>query len=513
MSEEIKNSNATTREPYTPEQLNKIKRYAKAAINIPVDAIVKTSKGRMVTKYSKDEVKKYLTDPCGNQNKIFEITDYLYRISPQYRRLVDYIPNAAIVVPFVKQKLSQYNIKSTKKNKDSKALKDYSNMCEYYDTLNIKSTIGLINKDLFRYGVYYGLEIEGEFKSYSKRLDPNYCKIISTNESGYGIAFDFTYFNSMEYILDTGYPKIFKALYKQYKDNKTTLSGLKLKSNWQPLPTEITQVFKLDQTQLDYSLPPYMNIISAIYDLEEYESLNKAKVTAENFTLLNFKIPFIKDTNGEIDAFAISEAMVDACGENLEEVLPEYMGYAFTPMDVDAVYAKSGGQSNVDNVANATKNLWNSAGFSEALFGVENTNSGTLDYSIQVDTQQLFALYRQYENYYDYKIKKKCGKEFKFKLLDVTWFNLKDMIQWYTNMATASIPVAMLLPLLLGFEISDIDDLSIMQEVIFNIFEKWKPLMSSYTTSGKESGRPEKDSKDLTESGDKTRENESNKKK
>lgn len=71
----------------------------------------------------------------------------------------------------------------------------------------------------------------------------------------------------------------------------------------------------------------------------------------------------------------------------------------------------------------------------------------------------------------------------------------------------------MILPLLLGFDIEDIEDMSRMQEEIFDIFEKWKPLMSSYTaTDSNEGGAPEKDSEDLTASGEQTRENESNSK-
>ena len=55
--------------------------------------------------------------------------------------------------------------------------------------------------------------------------------------------------------------------------------------------------------------------------------------------------------------------------------------------------------------------------------------------------------------------------------------------------------------------------MSRMQEEIFDIFEKWKPLMSSYTaTDSNEGGAPEKDSEDLTASGEQTRENESNSK-
>ena len=47
--------------------------------------------------------------------------------------------------------------------------------------------------------------------------------------------------------------------------------------------------------------------------------------------------------------------------------------------------------------------MWNSLGLSEAIFGVENTTQGTLEYSIKADEQQIFKLYRQIERHFDYK--------------------------------------------------------------------------------------------------------------
>lgn len=490
------------------EQRVKVMKYAKAMTNIPIDSVVTSSqKNKMMTKYDKETIRNYLENPYKSEQKLREVIDYLCTISPQFCRLIEYIPNMGLITPFVKQNMRQYK----NKTKSNKAKTDFEKMCDFYDTLDIKSTSMKILKDVFKYGVFYGIEVEGMYSTYIKKLDPYRCKIVSEGELGLGIAFDCAYFAGNEFVLEQSYPQIFQQLYSDYQ------KGIKhfnhLSSNWQPLPIGQTICVKYDITNLDYSVPPYVNIFSALYDLEEFESLNKAKVTAENYTLIGLKIPLLTGSKTDTeDAFAISNDMIDATTDQLDMSLPPYMGYFTTPTEIFPVKASTAGDNKIDNVANAVKNVWNATGFAESIFGVNNNNSGTLDYSIRVDEQILFPLYRQLEKYWNFKFKQKFKNNFKFELLNLTWFNLEKMIGYYVQQSQFSIPVAIVLPLLLGFEISDINDLADMQEQIFEVSTKWIPLQSSNTTAGDKVGAPKKDQSEITSSGEQTRSNDSNNK-
>jgi hypothetical protein len=491
------------------EKRSQILKYAKAMTNVPLDSVVSTSqKNKMMKKYDKDTIRMYLEKPSNYEVKLREVIDYLCTISPQFCRLIEYVPNMALIIPFVKQNMRQYK----NKTKSNKAKTDYEKMCDYYDTLDIKSTSTKILKDVFKYGIFNGIEVQGVYSTYIKKLEPSLCKIVSEGEIGLGIAFDFSYFNGNTYVLENSYPPIFKTLYQDYQKGVKPFSHLG--TNWQPLPVESTVVIKYDLTNLEYSVPPYVNIFSALYDLEEFQSLNKAKVTAENYTLIGLKIPLLqgKDSQGE-DNFAISNDMIDATTDQLEMSLPPYMGYFTTPTEIETIKASTSGDNKVDNVANAVKNVWNAMGFAESIFGVDNNNSGTLDYSIRVDEQILFPLYRQLEKYWGFKFKQNFKNNFKLELLNITWFNLEKMIGYYMQQAQFSIPIAMILPLLLGFEISDINDMADMQEQIFEIYDKWKPLMSSNVMSGtNEVGAPKKSQSEISSSGEQTRVNDSNNK-
>lgn len=491
------------------EKRNQVMKYAKSMTNIPLDGVVSSSqKNKMMQKYTKENIRLYLEKPSTYEAKLREVIDYLCTISPQFCRLIEYVPNMALITPFVKQNMRQYK----NKTKTNKVKTDYERMCDYVDRLDIKIISNKILKEVFKYGVYYGIEVEGVYSTYVKKLEPSLCKIVSEGEIGLGIAFDFSYFNSNPYVLENSYPPIFKKLYQDYQKNEKPFSHLG--TNWQPLPVENTITIKYDLTNLDYSVPPYVNIFSALYDLEEFQSLNKAKVTAENYTLIGLKIPFLTKAESE-DNYAISNDMIDATTEQLDNSLPPYMGYFTTATDIIPVKASTSGDNKIDNVANAIKNVWNAGGYAESIFGVDNNNSGTLDYSIRTDEQQLFALYDQLQKHWDFKIKQQFKSNFKLILLKTTWFNLEKMIGYYMQQAQFSIPIAIILPLLLGFDISDIDDMAEMQEQIFEVYTKWKPLQSSNTTAGGDitssSGRP-KSTDGLTNSGDQTNNNDDNNK-
>lgn len=479
-------------------------KYAKAMTNIPIDEIVKSAKSAMKKKYSKEEIKRYIEQPQKNEDKLREVVDYLCTISPQFCALIEYIPNMALITPFVKQRMNL----STK----SKRIKLYEDMCIYADSLSMRSNGLNILKEVFKYGVYYGIEIEGEYSTFIKRLEPKLCKIISVGESGLSIAFDCSYFDNNEYILDNGYPKEFRKMYNTYKANKKTLEGLKLEAKWQPVPDEISIVVKYDLSVLDYSVPPYVSVFNALYDLEEYQALNKAKVTAENYTLIGLKIPIKKDSQGA-DEYLVSDDMIEATTMMLEDSLPEYMGYFTTPTDIETIKASTSSDSKVDQVANATENVFNSFGYAPMMFGVKNDNSSTLEYSVMVDQQKLFPIYRQLETHWDYKLKAKYKDNFKLKLLDITWFNLKEMLSYYKDNVQWGVPIQIVVPLILGYDMSDLNDMVLMQEEIFDTLNKWIPPKSSYTQNSNEVGEPgspKKDGKDLSPSGEQTRKNDGN---
>lgn len=472
-----------------------ILKYAKAGA-IPLDSIVgSNTRRKMMKKYDREAIQTYLENPSQNESKLREATRYLESISPQFSQLLQYIPNMSMICPMLKQRLGNYSDK-----KEDKKLSDYYKVANYADDLNMRETGYKILRTVYRDGVYFGVETEDD---YVKELNPDYCRIIGESSIGLQICFDFSYFNGKEYILDNAYPKIFKKLYNDYQAGKKPLEYLKLEAKFQPLPVESTFVVKYDPSILSYSLPPYLNIFSYIYDLEDFRNCQKLSEEAKNFTMIALEIPQLPNSQ-VADSYSVSSDMVDATAIQLETNLPENMGFFTTALKPSVIKASGDNSSTVDVINNATKNLWSSSGKSDVLFGIESTTGTTLSFSVQVDQNELFPLYRQLERHWNYKIKSK-NKNFRLTLLDVTRFNLKEMVDMFSSQASLGVPVATALITLLGMDLSDIKDLSTMQEML-GIYEEWKALQSSYQTANdNEGGRPESDDKDLSESGNKSR--------
>lgn len=475
---------------------DEILKFAQAG-SIPLDGLVSSkTRRKMMKKYDREAIETYLANPQANESKLREIIDFLTNESPQFAKLLLYMPSMAVITPFLKQRLGNYSDK-----KEDKKLSDYYKVANYADDLNMKETGYKILIDVYRYGIFYGIETSDD---YVKKLNPDYCKIIGESKQGYEIAFDFSFFDGNEYILDNAYPKVFRKLYNDYKAGKVPLEGLKLQKNWQPIPLDITFVVKYDPSNLLYSIPPYINIFSFIYDIDEYRSIVKIGEESRNYTLIGLKVPQLPNAQTS-DQFAVSTDMIDATCISLENSLPDNIGYFISPgMEINTVRANENSTSSTDLVNNAVKNMWSAVGVSDTLFGIENTTGTTLSFSIKTDENELFQLYRQLERHWNYKVKSK-NKNFRLMLLDTTQFNLKDMVNMFSSQASLGIPVALAIPTLLGMDLSDVQDLSAMQEML-NIYEEWRPLKSAYqTTNDDEGGRPEKDDKDLTESGNKSR--------
>lgn len=475
---------------------DEILKFAQAG-SIPLDGLVSSkTRRKMIKKYDREAIETYLANPQANESKLREIIDFLTNESPQFAKLLLYMPSMAVITPFLKQRLGNYSDK-----KEDKKLSDYYKVANYADDLNMKETGYKILIDVYRYGIFYGIETSDD---YVKKLNPDYCKIIGESKQGYEIAFDFSFFDGNEYILDNAYPKVFRKLYNDYKAGKVPLEGLKLQKNWQPIPLDITFVVKYDPSNLLYSIPPYINIFSFIYDIDEYRSIVKIGEESRNYTLIGLKVPQLPNAQTS-DQFAVSTDMIDATCISLENSLPDNIGYFISPgMEINTVRANENSTSSTDLVNNAVKNMWSAVGVSDTLFGIENTTGTTLSFSIKTDENELFQLYRQLERHWNYKVKSK-NKNFRLMLLDTTQFNLKDMVNMFSSQASLGIPVALAIPTLLGMDLSDVQDLSAMQEML-DIYETWKPLQSAYqTSSNDEGGRPESDDKDLSESGDKSR--------
>lgn len=449
-------------------------------------------------KPTREDIVKYLKSPEQYSKELRNASIYLYEVSSQYRRLIEYFAKLYtfdyVIVP--------YDIIPAKVNKKSFE-KSYYTTINYLQQMNLKHEIVRINTICYREDVFYGYIREDKNTFYIHQLSPDYCKITSVVDACFMYSFDFSYFDTYKDDLEN-YGDEFKKKYKAYQNDRNL--------KWQQLDQE--KQFCIKATESVYPAPilPFAGVLEYIYRILDYADLQQAREELENYKIIGLKIPFDQST-GETQ---LSLDLAKDFYKQLCSVLPASVGAFITPMDFKDISFERSNAADSDLTVNATKDFWNSAGVSAILFGEAN-NSSTVKVSIQADVAYAAGLIRQIERNVNRILKYKSSTvRFKINVLPITVYNQQEMNSLYLKNAQAGIPCKSMVAASLGENPSDISGLSYLENDFFNLAESWKPLQTSYTQSAKNSedsgGRPTNEEKGetLTESGEATQEAESN---
>jgi hypothetical protein len=134
---------------------------------------------------------------------------------------------------------------------------------------------------------------------------------------------------------------------------------------------------------------------------------------------------------------------------------------------------------------------------------------------IRNDSGFIYGIYRQFERWVNRYIKlRKYNKpafKFSFWLLDVTIFNRDNVSKRYKESCTLGVPVVDKLLATLDMTPSRVMGAFIIHNDIFDYYNKFKPLTSSYNAivDSSSTGRPQSE-EPLSEEGEKTRDGEKN---
>ncbi len=458
----------------------------------------KRKQTQLSRKFTKEQVETYLDNPQQYEKELRLVSRTLYNKSSQYSRLINHFANSALICPVV----IPLSIDKNKANMD-KVRKDYQRTIIYLNFMNIQHEFVKIIKTVFKEDIYYGYEFETKDSYYIKTMNPDYCRIASIVDGVFNYSFDFSYFDGDTdgYLLENCFPQEFKQKYELYKTDRANL-------RWQELDHTKTICIK-QQEEIEFPLPMFASVFNDLYDIQDYKDLNKSKTEIDNYKFIGLEIPRKKDADGD-DQFELSGETIMTYYNLISSVLPRGIGALLSPMPIKEIsFPKQ--NTDIDNVANATRNYWDATGTAEVLFGSGAVNAGTLKYSIKTDEVFLFKLYRQLERWLNKKFKMALNGKFEVKLLDVTEFSKQETIDNLIKAAQYGVPVKTYLSSAMNVTPSEMVSLTILENDILGLHKNWIPLNSSHTQSGTgEDGRPTESEEDLGESGQQTRDNSSN---
>lgn len=437
-------------------------------------------------KYSKEQIRRFLSNPLVYERQIREVSIYLAGSSSHYLRLATYLATMLtldhLVIPT-----------NPPQQEDNGFNRVYSDVVKYIENYNIKHEINKILPVLLIEDSFFGYEQTNTHGTTIRRLPNNYCKIIGVEDGIFVFAFNFGYFQGREEILDS-FPIHFRRLY-----HKAIKTGIL----WQELsPQKGAVCFKL-RDDLSYSFPLFAPIFEEIISLEQKKDREDEKEELENFKLLVQKIPFKKEPKSEKD-FLMTLPSVKKFHNNIKSTLPKNVGLISTPMDIqDYSFEKKSGSSNKANIPEAQEILFTSAGWSSSIFSSQNKTKTAQDNAMISDESLMFGLLRQLERFFNNRLYYlfKSPYDFNVMFLDITHFNRDREVNKYLKMAQFGYPKS-LVAVAMGFSQSQFLGLNTLENRLLKLEDKLVPLNSSHTggaaatVSSNEHGRPSNDTRE-----------------
>lgn len=457
------------------------------------------------TVYSKESLRNYLKNPLSDSNSknLRKLSQYLYVLSPQYRRIIAYFASqidASLynVIP---------NVSMVEDNDNEQILADYEAVLKLLDKIGVPRWVFSVLVTCWREDVFYGYVYYDETTAQDidsfliLPLDPDYCRISSVNYDGtLNIAFDFTFFdggNNIKYL--EYWDKEFNKLYNSYKSNN--------KLRWQELDPERTFCFKVNYDQTDRVIPPLSGLLEDIINLIDLKGITSVKDELSIYKLLVAKIDTLSGAT-DPDDFEISLDLAVDFFNKINASLPPEIGVVLSPMEITPVTFDKDATDESNSITKASSNLFESAGVSQVMDSAKLTGATAVTAAMRFDgLYSLKPLLAQIEarinRFLDYVLP---DNGMRVKYLPVTPYFKDEAIKQTAEACTLGLPLKTQLASLMGLNPLDMNSMLYLENEILQLHDKMVPMQSTYTQSstGGQGGRPEKDLVDLGDDGEKS---------
>ena len=460
-------------------------------------AINKSIRPQKILGFSRQQIINMCQYPERYGTQILKLMDYMYQKSGYLRRLIDYFSNMPKVNYYIDTEVTDV---SFFKVNEITLKKNYIKFATQSSKFNLGNNIHDVSKRMYLNDACFAFVVETDLDMSYYFLDPRVCqitKIVNGNIYEYAInrsLLTSAYFDTL--------PAELQVLLEHSKEVSL--------NNLVDVPYDKGFCLKYNNNFL-HLFPPMFPMLSSILLVDEYKDLAKTKAVNDAYKLLVLKVP-TKD--GEI---TMGDDVLNPFVSTALQVVQENIGVLPYPGDVDSVEFSSSNSDDRDKVEDATTQMYAEQGVSEALMSGASSGS-ELKLSITNDSGDIFRIYRMLENWVSLQMKLRNfiypSYQFIYKIMDITIFNQTEVIDEELKLAQASLPNKARLCAASGLSPTAMLGNTIVEGIVFkDIFDLWNPLKSSYTTSGdgsKDGGRPTKDDGDLSASGERTKENDTN---
>lgn len=449
----------------------------------------------ILKKYKQSEVREIIEDfkLPRNQVKLREISQLLFAKSPQYQRLIKYFSGMALFSYIIAP------IKDIKKANKSKVMKQYTDIGELVNLMNLRHEMTKVLNIAFQEDTFYGYIHRTKRDFYIQKIDANLCKITSIEDGVFNYSIDMSFFQNNESVLPDWANEI-QSKYRTWKNMKAKNSKL---SQWVELDAKNTICIKINEESLDI-FPPFAGSFDAIFDMDGFKQLRKDKEELGNYMILAQELPMRKDSENNND-FMIDRDMMMFFHNMASDTAPDNVGVITSPMPITPIKFDKDRADN-DGVAKAERDFWSGNGTSQLLFNTDNSSSQGLLMSIKTDEEIVFGVLNQIERWVNRYLKFEYNDlYFNIDILHVTHFNRQEMFKMYLEAGQYGLPVKNHLSATVGLSPIETMNMAYLENDLLELHNNWIPLASSHTmgsdgiAANGNDGAPKKDADKISD--------------
>lgn len=456
-------------------------------------------------KFSRENIKLYLNSIDRNAPKLREAARYYYYTSQIFRQIILFYSTMWCLE--CRYLIPPYSL--IKNNNIVRIKKIYENTINMLDNYNVQSNFSEILLHAYLEDVVFSIFVRNnDGKGFYYILDPDDC-IIDTEyvEGGFGFSIDASkYQRGLKGELAEWFGEPFTSILKEYE---------RTGEKYIHMPDEYGAAFKFDVSSLSRTVVPFSGLLSELATMGDIADNQALLDSSAIYRLL--LIPLETRTNAnKSDEYKIDPKVVVSYYNKLLDNLPPYVAASIVPGEVTENnvldFSTTSTDQDVDRIENNQKNLLNTSG-GGVLISAHNVDS-TEKFKAWLKMVTAYAtnsLLPQIEGTVNrFMAMDIAGEVCKVKFFKDVSIYTKDWVRdEVLKSCTFSYANRLAYNTFLGISEKATLANEFLETHVLGLTESMNhPLMSSYMQSGSngnEAGRPETDSGELTDSGERTR--------
>lgn len=495
---------AEIKERYELEKKNEEDRL-KALFDSTEEALrkIKDPKSRSnssTNKYTRNNIRTYMQNVANNGSSLRKASRYFYYASQIYKYLIHFMTDMWQLG--CRQLIPPYTL--IKNNDPTKTRKVYENTLDWLEAYNIEKTFYEIVMRCYLEDVAYVVFVRDVKQgSVALLLDADDCVIDSEYlKGGFGFSLKTSnYKRGAKADLAEWFGEPFTSALKEAK---------RTGEDYIHLDDRYAMALKFDLADKSTPVVPFSGLFSSLSTMLDIAD-NQAIVDSEAiYKLLAIPLDTLTSTSRS-DDFKVSPTIMAKYISILNELLPSYTSSALIPggLTNDNVidFSTTSSDQDVDRIETNQKNFLNTSG-GGVLLGANNVKltEEYKDWRIMMSSFAITSLLPQIEGHINrflsYDV---SGDHCKVKFFPVTIYTKAELQKSLLESCTYSFSNRLAYNTFLGISERATLAMEYMESDVLGLPGMMNhPLQSSYTQSG-EVGRPETDSGELTDSGERSR--------